>query len=288
MATLTLPQQWAASPSPKPHWAEPRTTTPLKPRRKEISRGSSMSDLRELEPDLGTPAHTSPSGLEFEDNPVKRPPRRSSSTVGPGRGPHTQSPNSHTPSSRPQSARISRQQLEKGSRRSSSTHRTGRGDSDKSTKYRRSQSLGRTSSTSSVGTASISGGAPLQVSRSSGGTGNSMQHEGRAAKLNLYHVRRPEPRARWVFNSSHGSKKSPADFASHQAPTRVTSTVDESRPSLGGLVWINATLGGEGRLLVRSYNRIRYHAPLNSPSLLLDSNSCLPLLWDRIMFMLLS
>lgn len=260
MATLTLPQQWAASPSSKPHWAEPRTTTPRE-RRREISRGSSMSDLPGLEQlrgsptpdtDFGTtPAHTS-SGLDFEDNPVKRPPRRSSTVVGPGRGPQAPSPSSRTPSGRPQSARISRQQLDKGARRSSSTHRTGRGDTDKSTKYRRSQSLGRTSSTSSIGTAPLSSGAPLQSSRSSGGIASSMQHDARAAKLILYHVRRPEPRARWVFNSSHGGKRTAADFAPHTAPTRVTSTVDESRPSLGGLVWINATLGGEGRWRVRN------------------------------------
>lgn len=67
-----------------------------------------------------------------------------------------------------------------------------------------------------------------------------------AAKLNLYHVRRPEPRARWVFNLSHGTDKHGKRISESASSmlTRVTSTVDESRPSLGGLVWINATLGG--------------------------------------------
>lgn len=58
--------------------------------------------------------------------------------------------------------------------------------------------------------------------------------------LNLYHVSRPEPRARWVFNlSKHTNvvEKGPP-------PDIVTSTIDAKRPNLGGLVWVNATLGG--------------------------------------------
>lgn len=61
-----------------------------------------------------------------------------------------------------------------------------------------------------------------------------------APTLNLYHVSRPEPRARWVFNLS--SHLNVADNG--PPPARVTSHVDKKRPNLGGLVWVNATLGG--------------------------------------------
>lgn len=60
-----------------------------------------------------------------------------------------------------------------------------------------------------------------------------------AATLNLYHVSRPEPRARWVFNLSKHT-----NVVDHgPPPDTVTSTIDKMRPSLGGLVWVNATLG---------------------------------------------
>lgn len=60
-----------------------------------------------------------------------------------------------------------------------------------------------------------------------------------APKLNLYHVSRPEPRARWVFNLSKHT-----NVVDHgPPPDTVTSTIDKMRPSLGGLVWVNATLG---------------------------------------------
>lgn len=63
--------------------------------------------------------------------------------------------------------------------------------------------------------------------------------------LNLYHVSRPEPRASWVFNLSKFTH--PNDKRGEPAgppPERIASTKDHKRPSLGGLVWVNATLGG--------------------------------------------
>lgn len=63
--------------------------------------------------------------------------------------------------------------------------------------------------------------------------------------LSLYHVSRPETRASWVFNLSkfthnHDKRSEPQG----PPPDKVTSSVDETRPNLGGLVWVNATLGG--------------------------------------------
>lgn len=63
--------------------------------------------------------------------------------------------------------------------------------------------------------------------------------------LNLYHVSRPEPRASWVFNMSKFTQ--PYDKRAESTgppPERIASCVDENRPNLGGLVWVNATLGG--------------------------------------------
>lgn len=96
----------------------------------------------------------------------------------------------------------------------------------------------------SCGPRDCSGGS-ASLSRSKHSAVSSDMSPG-AAKLNLYHVSRPEPRARWVFNLSHGTDKHVKRVS--ESPSSVlsslTSTVDESRPSLGGLVWINATLGG--------------------------------------------
>lgn len=67
------------------------------------------------------------------------------------------------------------------------------------------------------------------------------------AVLNLYHVSQPEPRARWVFNLSTQNNKSRGGGGESPAGVvqdRVTSTIDNTRPNLGGLVWVNATLGG--------------------------------------------
>lgn len=58
-------------------------------------------------------------------------------------------------------------------------------------------------------------------------------------KLLLYHVSSPEPRARWVFNLSKHTNV----VNNGPPPDTVTSTIDKKRPSLGGLVWVNATLG---------------------------------------------
>ncbi|CAM9640748.1 unnamed protein product [Ectocarpus fasciculatus] len=57
--------------------------------------------------------------------------------------------------------------------------------------------------------------------------------------LLLYHVSRPEPRARWVFNLSKHTNVTD----SGPPPETITSTIDKKRPNLGGLVWVNAVAG---------------------------------------------
>ncbi|CAM9813963.1 unnamed protein product [Scytosiphon promiscuus] len=59
------------------------------------------------------------------------------------------------------------------------------------------------------------------------------------ANLLLYHVSKPEPRARWVFNLSKHTNV----VDSGPPPTTITSVIDKKRPNLGGLVWVNAVLG---------------------------------------------
>lgn len=109
--------------------------------------------------------------------------------------------------------------------------------------YNRSQSCGPVHK----GSASAPrGGAPPASDSPTTITPDFLARRGQTPRLNLYHVSQPEPRARWMFDRSrygaHKVSKPPEPPVS--APARVTSMRDETRPSLGGLVWLNATLGG--------------------------------------------
>lgn len=65
------------------------------------------------------------------------------------------------------------------------------------------------------------------------------REEAPAPSLLLYHVSRPVPRARWVFELS----KHTNIVDTGPTPTSVRSIIDKDRPELGGLVWVNASLG---------------------------------------------
>lgn len=97
---------------------------------------------------------------------------------------------------------------------------------------KRSQSLGGGHRTPKGGPGSGGGTTPRH--------GQQVALQRDSATLNLYHVSRPEPRARWVFNLSKHTNV----LDNGPPPDTITSTIDQKRPNLGGLVWVNATLGG--------------------------------------------